>query len=153
MRRAILMVAAALLVMAGTAGAEWKTVEGKDEMRDVKRSGVFAASEDGGATFWLICGAGPVLNAGVMIQTDTRSAEGLLRFDDAPATKWHSATSDDYKSVFFGSLGGFVAKIGKHSKMRIEITPYHEGPRVLVFDVSGLEETVAAMPCLSAHGK
>ena len=42
---------------------------------------------------------------------------------------------------------------GKHSKMRIEITPYHEGPRVLVFDVSGLEETVAAMPCLSAHGK
>lgn len=63
-----------------------------------------------------------------------------LRFDSEDAYKERWSMSTNSQATFCPNPQVFVNKLLTHDRLVTRITPYNEGPRTLVFDISGLEE-------------
>lgn len=69
-----------------------------------------------------------------------------VRFDDGPVQTYQGNEPEDNSSdtVFIPGHAGFVSKLGKAKKLRIEVNVYHEGTLTAEFNVEGFNPDRAA---------
>jgi hypothetical protein len=63
-----------------------------------------------------------------------------IKFDDGEATSQYWDISDDGTALFCREPIPLIKRISKSQRFLFEFCPYQEGPRILTFNVAGLEQ-------------
>ncbi|MBK8916412.1 MAG: hypothetical protein IPM64_17745 [Phycisphaerales bacterium] len=71
-------------------------------------------------------------------EDDGGSHHFRARFDDEPPEWYVGSKSTDDKAVFFPLANMYIAKMFRHKKLLIELTPFRHGPATAEFDLSGI---------------
>lgn len=72
----------------------------------------------------------------------TRTINVTERIDSSKAKNENWYLSTDNKAIFKKSPIQFIKSLFGHNKLLLQLTPYNENPRIVEFNISGLEDII-----------